>query len=487
MTALSNLFYKHYKTKNKEWFGEFLIKTKDGNLNELVFLVKRLVESGSWVDFYNFYFQTKIIEIIESFISLLKYYELSNGNIDMQLLLDKQLSYFSDLKEIEENITDVLTVLYFASEIGYLYIKATGINKNMVNIPVYLEHMSELIELKTDSDRISDKSYTFHSLHLSEYSNLSHRLIKHINDLRISVPFGSFNYELKADELIWSSKLKNLLVHKKVFSFGVISLYVKDKLFERHNHLTNKQYLDLKTSLSHPFINSLFTFLHNLKMNRIEIYNMFHIACEKVFNSIHQKINEIYSQSGTDKELNKELANYCWVSFNYIYDLQVQIDNLNQTVSLTTVISELNTIKNRKNINKPKTVEFTTMVNYFIEFDLTELQKLISLYADFDTHKHFLSKRLFECFQRHLTSTSSDKKLLFLKFFGAADMRSRFKNILAYLTDRKIENLVFGIIALLSYKNIEKAKALLEKKLDSVEDLKTELETYGLHQYHKYI
>lgn len=487
MAALSNLFYKQYKLKTSEWFEEFAAKAKELNFNELSFLVKKLVDAGCWTELYNEYFHSKAGSLAEGVVSLLRYYELNNGMIDIQILLEKQLDFLSDLKEIEKALLDATTGLYFACEVGHLHIHATGVDKELADVSSFLARMKHLIEVGCESAKVSDKSYAFHSLHLSSYYGLGFRFIDHVAKLRIAVPLESFNYDLVATEVLLPTKVAEILRHKRTFSLGVLSTYMKDRLFDRHSHLTQKQYLDLKAGLKHPLITAMFTYLDNLNLNRGELLGMVHSGSEKVFTSIHQKINEIYSVSGTDKELNKELANYCWVSFTFIFDLQDQIDHLNRAVSLNTVFAELKEQNTRKPTTKGKKDGLAVFVEQLITTHPDELNGLMTLYRDFDTHKSFLSKRLFECFQRHLTSTSADKKLQFLKFFGAPDMRGTFKSILAYLTDRKPENLVFAVISLLSHSYADKAKALLNQNITTEEDLRAQLTASGLPSFLKYL
>ena len=487
MAALTNMFNKHYKKKTNEWFNEFIAKTKDGSLDDIAFVVKKLVESGSWASFYNSYFGNKVDELTDGFVGLVQYYELNHGNIDMQSLLEKQLSFLSDIKELEETIKDTITILYYASEIGYLYVKVTNINDDVKSISSFFNKIKVVIEQKCDKRKVSDKSFSFHSLNLSLHKSLNTNISKHITELRSTIPLESFDYNKISENLLLPAKILDILNHKRAFSLNIISNYVKDKLIDRHNHLTNKQYLDLKTGLKHPVIDSMFSYLQNLNLNRNDMHQIFHSGCENVFSSIHHKINEIYTQSATNKELNKELANYCWVSFTFIYELQAQIDQINREISLETTFIEL---KNELSLNskpKLKNNKLYELSENFTSLSLTGLNNLVSLYQDFDTQKNYLSKRLFECFQRHLSSTTADKKLQFLKFFGAPDMRKTFKNILAYLTDRSINNLLFAITSLLSHSYVDKSKELLNKEIVSIGELEEYLKAENLTSYLKYL
>ena len=487
MAAVLNLFKKHYNKKVKEWFLDFVEKTKEKSLDDLLFTVKRLIDAGSWVSLYNEYFQCKAGEISQAWVSLIQGYELSTAKIDIKVLLDRQKRFLDELNAIEEMVKEIVTVLYFASEIGHLHVKATGIGRDYISIPAFFEAIKRQIDTDCEAAKLSDKVYAFHSLHLSLYLKLASRLKGHIDDLRLAVPLESFSYDLAIDQILFPIKIKSILGHKRAFSLGLLSGYVKDKLYERHSHLTHSQYLDLKTGLKHPVIDAMFALIQNLGLNRSELYDLFHSGCERIFTSIHQRINDIYSHSATNKELNKELANYCWVSFAFIYDLQAQIDQSNLRIDINTaLIEEQNDQLPFKGINK-KGNGLADLEASLCYVSLTNFQQLLQLYTDFDTHKSFLSKRLFECFQRHLESTSTDKKLQFLKFFGAPDMRKTFKCILAYLTDRKIENILLAVIALMSHSNPGKARELLNINLTSADELVAYLEAEGLGSYVKYV
>lgn len=199
-------------------------------------------------------------------------------------------------------------------------------------------------------------------------------------------------------------------------------------------------------------IESYFGIIKKSKTPKMTLIAQLNWLFSGIWLKVHALIGKIYSEN-SDKSLVKLLTNVCWNCYHLIYFVEAW------------------------------SYDYLMNRNWEKDIDTSKIEEYIS---NLQTNKEFLSKKIFENLNTHLSTILVDKKIVFISFFVDGEKRKLFKSIGTNLKDKAPHD-VFLLLAGLFVKkhsNLLKQFFTIEQSSESAVKFITE---NNLEKYLNYV
>lgn len=322
-------FRKHYEDVKQSVFEELLIKCKKGDYDEISQHVSLLDDLGCFPDIYNKFITSLLIKQGNT---LNKLFEDTELDFDMNRLKTKQEAYLANLSEFEADVLDNIGLILYISHIGYPLLKE---KTDLYSISFFIEQIQKRLT-KCLSSKISNQS--LHSLMWSLFKPIDCKIRQ-----KLEIYLKDFPYEhgilmiLGRKYILLTDRQASLCEELFKKSLTSLTLYSTTLVRNRFKFLTNKNNINLHVGFADKAISLLFNFINKLNLDQQSTYSLFKAITGSTFDILHQEINKIFCLVNSDKELNKELANYCWVSYTCINAIEVQYRVLCETIDFNMI------------------------------------------------------------------------------------------------------------------------------------------------------